>query len=239
MRLAVWSGPRNLSTAMMYCFGLRPDFAAVDEPFYAAYLAASGMQHPMQDAILASQKTNPNDVVSALLDTIPDGKQYFYQKHMTHHILPDFPTDWLEEVEHVFLIRHPARVLQSYSKKREKPTLIDIGFIQQLDLFQKVTALGKHPIVVDASDIKSNPEGIIKAICNEVGIPFDPDMLSWSKGPKKFDGVWAAHWYNAVHESTGFAPDEGPVPNVGAEYAEVLQAAMKVYDTLAAHKLTV
>jgi len=237
MKLAVWSGPRNLSTALMYCFGSRPDFAAIDEPFYAAYLAKTGIKHPMQTEILASQSTDAKDVGLALLDSIPNDKDHFYQKHMTHHFLEGFPMKWMDGCEHVFLIRHPARVLNSYRIKREKPTLADIGFVQQLDLFERVRALGKVPIVIDASDIRAKPEKMIERLCDTVGIPFDPSMLNWPKGPKPFDGAWADHWYNAVHESTGFSSNEAAIPDVGQDYSEILQAAMKIYQTLAAHKL--
>ncbi|MCR9140572.1 MAG: HAD family hydrolase, partial [Alphaproteobacteria bacterium] len=143
MRIAMWSGPRNLSTAMMYSFGARSDCAVMDEPFYATYLARTGLNHPMRDDILASQPTDPAGVVDQLLGPIPDGKPHVYQKHMTQHMIDGIPRDWILEVTNVFLIRHPARVAASFSAKYDDPTLADIGFVQQAELFDGLTAAGK------------------------------------------------------------------------------------------------
>ena len=149
MRIAMWSGPRNLSTAMMYAFGNRGDSAIVDEPFYAAYLARTGLNHPMQEEILASQSQEPETIARALLGPVPGAKPVFYQKHMTQHMIPGVPRDWMREVSNVFLIRHPARVIASYAAKRESPTLEDIGFRQQAELFDLVRSWGLTPVVVD------------------------------------------------------------------------------------------
>ncbi|MEP1201762.1 HAD family hydrolase [Tateyamaria sp.] len=231
-RIAMWSGPRNLSTAMMYSFAARGDCRVVDEPFYAAYLAETGSDHPMRDAILASQSSNPVEIAESLIS--PLSEPIFYQKHMTHHMLPDWPMAWMEEVQNVFLIRHPARVVASYAAKREAPTLDDIGFVQQAQIMERVD----NPIVVDASDIRLDPSHMLQGLCAALGIPWTDDMLDWPAGGHSSDGVWAAHWYGAVHRSTGFAGPEGPLPQVTGPLAALVEAAMPHYEAMAAHKIT-
>ena len=237
MRIAMWSGPRNLSTAMMYSFAQRADCAVSDEPFYAAYLAASGIDHPMRDAVLASQPTNPDAVARACTGPVPGDARDWYQKHMAHHMLPGFPLDWIAEVTNVFLIRHPARVVASYAKKREGPSLEDLGFAQQAALFERVAGSATVPVVIDSADIRANPEAALRCLCDGIGIPFDPAMLSWRPGGNAADGVWAQHWYGAVHRSTGFESAEGPLPELTGPYAELVDAAMPYYEALAAHAL--
>ena len=228
MRIAMWSGPRNLSTAMMYAFGNRSaGCTAIDEPFYAAYLKATGLDHPMRDDILRSQPNDSDAVIADLADY--DGLQY--EKHMTHHMLPEFSRDWIADVTNVFLIRHPARVIASYEAKRENPTLSDLGFEQQLHLYE--TYGGR---VVDSADIRKDPKTATQIICEEIGICWDPGMLEWPKGPKPFDGVWASHWYGAVHNSTGIAGQEGPLPEVSKENAPLLARALEIYDAMREHR---
>ena len=228
-RIAMWSGPRNLSTAMMYSFAARGDARVLDEPFYAAYLAATGADHPMRDAVLASQSTDPAQVAKSLL--FPVSEPVFCQKHMTHHILDHWSLDWMEDVQNVFLIRHPARVVASYVAKREAPTLDDIGFVQQA----RIAAMVDNPIIVDAADIRTDPAGMLQKLCAALGIPWTARMLSWPAGGHPADGVWAAHWYGAVHRSTGFSGPEGPLPDISDP---LIDAAMPHYAALAARKLT-
>jgi hypothetical protein len=239
MRIAMWSGPRNLSTAMMYSFGARADCAVWDEPFYAAYLAHSDATHPMQAEILAAGIADPVEVARRCsTGPIPEGKRVFYQKHMAHHMLPAFPRDWMKSLTHVFLIRHPARVIASYHVKAENPSLRDIGAVELTELFDAVKDLaGRTPVVIDSADIRQDPEAMLHALCAAIGLPFDPAMLSWPKGGHKDDGVWAPHWYNAVWQSTGFAGAEGPLPEVSAHLRPVLGAALPYYEKLAACKL--
>ncbi len=237
MRIAMWSGPRNLSTAMMYAFAARPDCAVVDEPFYAAYLAKTGLAHPMRAEILTAQPQDPAEVEQTLLGSIPAQKSHFYQKHMTQHMIPGMPRGWMSEVSNVFLIRHPARVVASFSAKYENPTLSDIGFVQQGELFDHVCASGGTPVVIDSSDIRRDPEKMLKRLCAAIGLDWTPAMLSWPSGGHADDGVWAAHWYGAVHRSTGFAPAEGPLPDLAPEAAALAEQAMDSYRKLAAEKL--
>ncbi len=238
MKIAMWSGPRNLSTAMMYAFAARGDCAVMDEPFYAAYLAATGLDHPMRDAVIAAQPTDPAAVAATCTGPNPDGKLHSYQKHMTLHMIPAFDHSFMDELTNVFLIRHPARVIASYARKRESPTLADIGFVQQAQLFDRLSdRLGHPPLVISAEDIRANPAQCLSALCAALGIPFSQAMLHWPKGPKSYDGVWAPHWYNAVHQSTGFEDPEGPLPDLPPAYQLLADQALPAYHHLAAHKL--
>ena len=237
MRIAMWSGPRNLSTAMMYAFGSRSDFAVVDEPFYAAYLALSGLDHPMRDEIIASQPTDSAKVIESLLGSIPAGKAHFYQKHMSQHMLPEIPRDWIFKVRNVFLIRHPARVAASFSAKYDDPTLSDIGFVQQAELFDQLIDANAKPIVIDSSDIRRDPETMLTRLCTALDLNWDPAMLSWPEGGHADDGVWATHWYGAVHRSTGFAPVESDLPDLTIRQSALSEAAMPAYEHLQRHKL--
>ncbi|MEP3347077.1 MAG: HAD family hydrolase [Litoreibacter sp.] len=229
MKIAMWSGPRNLSTAMMYSFGNRPDMEAMDEPFYAPYLKASGINHPMGAEIMAAHETDPVKV-AATCDAPPE--QHRYMKHMPHHMLDGVPLDWAADCVNIHLIRHPARVIASYAAKRENPTLEDIGYSQQTALFERIGGY-----VIDSHDIRENPQAALRTLCEVIGLRFCDAMLSWTAGPKEFDGVWAAHWYGAVHRSTGFAGAEGPLPELSAEAAELCEKALPHYEALKTRKL--
>lgn len=237
MQIAMWSGPRNLSTAMMYSFGARSDMAVVDEPFYSAYLNATGLDHPMRDQILASQSTDPSQVITDLLGPAPGGKRHFYQKHMSQHMIAGVPRDWIMDVTNVFLIRHPARVAASFAAKFENPSLADIGFVQQAELFEQLTSAGQSPVVIDSHDIRDDPEGMLKRLCAAIDLPWDPAMLSWPAGGHRDDGIWASHWYGAVHRSTGFAAAEGELPCVRDALYDLTQAALPYYEMLKGHKI--
>lgn len=240
MRIAMWSGPRNLSTALMYSFAARGDCAVWDEPFYAAYLAASGLAHPMRDEILAAGEVDATKVAAACVGPIPDGRPVFYQKHMAHHMVPGFARDWVLQCVNVFVIRHPARVIASYAAKREAPIFDDLGFRQQLEIFEMAEGLtGKRPVVVDTHDLRQNPKGILEALCLAINLGFRPQMLSWPKGGHASDGAWAPHWYGSVHQSTGFQDPEGPLPKVSGENAAILEQAMPIYQQMAKNRLGV
>lgn len=235
MKIAMWSGPRNLSTALMYAFAARPDCAAWDEPFYAAYLAATGIDHPMQAEVIAAGERDPARVAALCTGPNPGGKAHWYQKHMTLHMIPAFDRSFLKGVTNAFLIRHPARVIASYAKKREAPTLADIGFLQQADLFDQVAdQQGTAPPVIAAESIRANPRAALTRLCAALGLPFADAMLSWPAGPKPHDGAWAPHWYNAVHRSTGFEDPEGPLPDLGPDDQRLADQALPAYERLAA-----
>lgn len=237
MKIAMWSGPRNLSTALMYSFANRQDMSAVDEPFYAAYLTQTGLDHPMREQVIASQSSDVNEVISTLLES--DTTPHSYQKHMTQHMLPDVPRAWMGDVVNVFLIRHPARVLASFANKYDGLTLEDIGFLQQAELFDYAIEMGQMPIVIDSADIRADPETALRGLCKAISLEWDDAMLRWPAGPKPIDGVWAEHWYDAVHRSTGFAGAEGELPELNRELAELNEKALPLYERLAALKLSI
>jgi hypothetical protein len=236
--IGMWSGPRNISTAMMYSFGNRPDCFAWDEPFYAFALLTHGNDHPMRDEIIAAYDSDWQSLVAACLAPPPAGKQLFYQKHMTHHMLKGFDRSWVLKLTNAFLIRHPERVLASYARKWSDVTLRDIGFVEQAEIFDLVSNhLGRAPAVVDADDVLADPRSVLTRLCEACGIAFDDRMLSWPKGPKSFDGVWAPHWYNAVWESTGFVkPKERPI-ELNKNLARIADEAQPYYERLRKHKL--
>lgn len=206
MRIAMWSGPRNISTALMRSFENRPDTAVIDEPFYAAYLAASGAAHPMREAVLKAQPTDWRVVVDGLLGPVPAGRRVYYQKHMTHHMLPEIGRDWIGQQRNAFLIRAPEDVLLSYAEVRGQATLEDIGVPQQRELFEReADRLGYAPPVIDSFDVLAEPHGILSALCAALGIAFAEQMLRWPAGKRASDGVWAPAWYAAVERSTGFS----------------------------------
>ena len=203
MRIACWSGPRNISTALMRAFASRADCAVVDEPLYAAYLADTGKLHPGRDAILASQDQDWRRVSRWLVSEPPDGKAHWYQKHMAHHLLPDRLEPWLDALVHVFLVRDPAEMLSSLLAVWPEAELEDTGLPQQVGLFER---LGATSPVIDGRAVMDAPESTLRELCAAIELPWDPAMLTWDPGPRPEDGIWAEHWYAGVHRSTGFEP---------------------------------
>jgi hypothetical protein len=239
VRVAMWSGPRNISTAMMRAFAQRGDTAVLDEPFYAAYLAVSGERHPLREEVLASQPNDWRDVVKGLLGPIPDGKSVWYQKHMTQHMLEGFGREWLREMRNAFLIRDPGAVLASYVRARGVASLADIGIVQQREMFEReADRLGKAPPVVEGNDVLARPGHMLERLCAALGIPYTEAMLRWPAGRRSTDGVWAPAWYAAVERSTCFA--EPPPPEARRlpdELQRVADAAMPHYQALFVHRL--
>jgi hypothetical protein len=235
----MWSGPRTISTAMMRSFGARPDTAVIDEPFYAAYLTVTGLDHPLREEVLASQPTDWRTVVETLLGPVPGGKRVFYQKHMTQHLLDGFGREWLGEVRNAFLIRDPSAVLASYAAKRSDATLADIGIRQQRELFEReCDRLGHAPPTIDSADVVADPARILAKLCAALDIAYLDSMLEWPPGRRETDGVWAAAWYGAVERSTGFgAPTELPAVELPAALQRLADQAQPHYEALAAHRL--
>lgn len=230
--IAMWSGPRNLSTALMYSFANRADCIAWDEPFYAAYLQATAIDHPLRDAVLAACERDPATIARRCLEP-PRGASLAYQKHMTHHMLDGFPLDWMDRVRNAFLIRSPESVVASYEVMRADMVLADLGFVRQRELFERVAdRRGNAPPVIDADAIRADPRGTLGRLCAALDIAFDEAMLAWPAGPKRCDGPWAAHWYDAVHRSTGFAPPGDP-PVLDARRARLAERAHPFYEALA------
>ena len=232
MRIAMWSGPRNISTAMMRAFENRPDTAVWDEPFYGAYLEMTGADHPMRDEIAAGCETDPEKVARRCAGPVPDGKSHWYLKHMPHHMTAEMPLDWATDCVNIHLIRHPARVVASYAAKRDDVTFEDIGFGQQDAIYERFGGL-----VIDSADIRNAPKAMLTALCEAVDLEFDPSMLDWPKGGNASDGPWAAHWYGSVHASTGFAGPEGALPQLSGNQATLASRALPFYEKLHAKRL--
>lgn len=238
IRIAMWSGPRNLSTAMMRSFGSRADTFVTDEPFYGCFLTDSGLQHPMRDEVIASMDCDWRSVMTRLSGDAPDGSPIWYQKHMWHMMVGPVGYQDFAGFRHAFLIREPERMIASYLKKREAARFEDFGLEKQAEFFERESdRLGHAPAVIDANDVLANPEGTLSKLCEALEIPWDRAMLSWTPGRRETDGVWAEHWYNAVEKSTGFgAPDSGPV-ELGAEDRRLAERMRPCYERLAAHRI--
>ena len=239
VRIAMWSGPRNISTAMMRSFEARGDCAVSDEPFYAHYLYRTGIDHPMRDEVIASQSLDPREVAAMLTGPIPGGRSIWYQKHMTLHMIDGVDRQWMAQVRNAFLIRDPSAVLASYASKRTDVTLADIGFVQQREIFeQEADRLGAQPPVVDAADILADPGRTLNLLCEALEIPYTEAMLHWPRGRRETDGVWAPAWYAAVENSTGFAaPAPKEVPTLSAYHKKLVEQAQPHYDALAKYRL--
>ena len=242
LRIAMWSGPRNISTAMMRAWENRADTVVVDEPLYAFYLAATGKEHPMAQEIIAAGETDWQKATAALATGVPSsapkGRRIFYQKQMTHHLLPEIERDWLTRLTNCFLIRDPAEVIVSYLKKNENPTENDLGFPQQAQIFELVRAhTGAIPPVIDARDFLQNPDRMLRLLCGALAVEFDPSMLSWPPGLRESDGVWAKHWYGEVIKSTGFEPYRERRATVPERWRAVEARCRESYDVLSPYRL--
>jgi hypothetical protein len=238
IRIAMWSGPRNISTAMMRAWGDRDDTVVIDEPFYAYYLRVTGIEHPGADEVIATGNTDWQKIVAHLTGPIPNGKQIFFQKQMTHHLLPEIDRGWLAAVTNCFLIRDPREVINSYVKKREQPALEDLGFMQQEEIFDAVRArTNALPPVVDAKDVLQNPEATLRRLCEAIGVEFTTSMLSWPPGLRKTDGIWAKHWYTEVAKTTSFHPYRATISEVPGRLRDVYHQCYKAYQRLYEYRL--
>ena len=241
LRVAAWSGPRNISTAMMRAWENRSDCAVSDEPLYAHYLQATELDHPGRDEVIQAGRVAGSldwrRVVEALsTGPAPESRPLWYQKHMTHHLLPGIDTGWVHTLANVFLIRDPALVVASYLKSRATVVADDIGLLQQERLFDNVAQrLGHAPPVIDAERFLRDPRAQLQQLCTALGVVFSERMLHWPAGPRASDGVWAPHWYAAVWRSTGFeAPRERQVSLQG-EAARAADTCRPSYAALLRH----
>ncbi len=204
LRLNVWSGPRNVSTALMYSFAERTDTRVVDEPLYAHYLARSGVDHPGREDVLAAQDLDGERVVREIV-LGPCDRPVLFLKQMAHHLL-DLDRGFLARTTNVLLTRDPLDMLPSLAANIPEPSLRDTGYAAQSEILRELERIGQDPPVLVASEILKDPRGVLTQLCRRVGIAFDPAMTSWRSGPREFDGVWAPHWYASVHRSSGFEP---------------------------------
>jgi hypothetical protein len=238
LRVAMWSGPRNISTALMRAWGNRDDCVVWDEPLYGYYLNATGIPHPGAAEVIADQGSDANAIIARCIGDIPGDKNIFYQKHMTLHLLPELDRSWLSSLANCFLIREPEAVIASYAAVRSDATLEDIGFIQQAELFDHVQRISREiPLVIDSREFLLNPRGMLEAVCDRLKIEFVPAMLNWPKGARDSDGVWAKHWYDSVWDSTGFAAYREKDYQLSAKDEEISLLARPYYEELYQHRL--
>ena len=231
VRLAMWSGPRNISTALMRSWENRPDTRVVDEPLYSYYLNETGLNHPAREQVIAAGSTSWRAVVDELTAPV-DG--VYYQKHMTHHLIPQLPRDWIPSLTNVLLIRDPAEVVTSYVRSRADVTVDDIGLVQQAALYEQ---LGADVPVIDAADFLRDPEMHLRWLCAHIGVEFTDRMLHWPAGPRDSDGVWAPYWYDAVVASTGFEPYRPRAAELASAALDVAQRSRPYYEQLYEHRL--
>ena len=238
LRIAMWSGPRNISTAMMRAWGNRPDTVVCDEPLYAHYLQATGRAHRGADEVIAAGPTDLREVIDWLLGPLPPGKRVFYQKHMAHHLLPEMDRGWLRGLSNCFLIRDPREVIGSLVQHLPDAALADTGFAQQAELFDLVRGwTGEVPPVIDARDVLNDPRGLLTHLCRRLGIGFTDQMLSWEPGTRDTDGVWARYWYKEVETTTSFQPYRPKPDRVPAELECLVRSCEAYYLHLHAHRL--
>jgi hypothetical protein len=238
IRIAMWSGPRNISTALMRSWGNRSDTVVIDEPFYGLYLKRTATPHPGSAEIIAQTETDAGKIITRLLAPLPPGKSVFYQKQMTHHLLPEIDRSWLRQVTNCFLIRDPGEVITSYLRKRDEPEIEDLGFSQQTELFEFVRrSSGTIPPVIDARDVLEHPQQTLELLCRAVGVTFEDAMLSWPVGLRDTDGVWARHWYTEVAKSTGFQPYRPPTDEVPARFQKMCDQCRECHEELYQYRL--
>jgi hypothetical protein len=259
VRIAMWSGPRNISTAMMRSWGNRADTAVIDEPLYAFYLNATGKNHPGAKEIIARGETDWRKVVAQLTDqcgsglSAAKGKKIIFQKQMSHHLLPEVDREWIVDLTNCFLIRDPREVILSYIKKNPEPTLHDLGFVQQCEIFDFVRdnpmvgtprrggrgqrSAPSLPIVIDAKDVLQSPERMLRLLCAAIGVEFDKAMLCWSPGLRDTDGIWAKYWYEEVARSTSFQPYKPRDGNVPNRLREIYEQCREFYERLYEYRL--
>ena len=223
---------------MMRAWGNRRDTYVCDEPLYAYYLHSTGKVHPAAAEIMASQPTDWREVVKWLMGKIPEGKSIFFQKHMSHHLLPEVDRSWLAEVKSCFLIRHPLEVIASYMAKQGIPVLDDLGIVEQAEIFDYLRAtLGTIPPVLDAKEVQQDPRGQLIKLCTALNVKFDEAMLSWPPGPRPTDGVWSTHWYSEVERSTGFLAHERKYIEIPSSLGAIYGRSMDCYEKLYEHRL--
>ncbi len=236
----MWSGPRNISTAMMRSFGNRPDTVVEDEPFYAHYLLKTDIDHPIRDEIITSQNQDWTEISSWLTGDIPNRKSVWYQKHMAQHNLVGFNLDWTKQLTNCFLVRDPREVIISYKSKFEITSAKQLGFIQQLDLFNFLKQKsGNVPIVINAKDVLTHTKEILTLLCEKLNIPFLEEMLYWQKGPRDSDGIWGKYWYRNVENSTGFQKYRERTGTIPSKLMNIYHECLNAYTEINRYKISV
>lgn len=235
----MWSGPRNISTALMRSWESRSDTFVIDEPFYAHYLSVTNVDHPGRDEIIQNGETDQSVVSRGLITDLDDSCSIYFQKHMTHHMIPSVGREWMKDVVNCFLIRDPKDMILSYTKVNSNLSMHLLGLEEQYELFEYVTKInGRAPPVVDSKDILLDPRETLRLLCEKIGVVFSEEMLSWSKGVRDTDGIWAKYWYDNVINSTGFNIYRQKDDDVPSKYLGLYDECIKIYDELAKYKIT-
>ena len=234
----MWSGPRNISTALMRSWESRSDTFVIDEPFYAHYLSVTNVDHPGRDEIVQSGETDQSVVSKGLISDIDDSCSIYFQKHMTHHMIPSVGREWMKDVVNCFLIRDPKDMILSYTKVNSNLSMHLLGLEDQYELFEYVTKInGRAPTVVDSKDILLDPRETLRLLCEKLGVIFSEEMLSWSKGVRDTDGIWSKYWYDNVINSTGFNTYTEKNEVIRDEYLQLYEDCLKIYEKLSKHKI--
>ena len=232
MKIACWSGPRNISTALMRSWSSRNDTFVSDEPFYAYYLKETGLKHPMSEEIINYYPNNYNEVINSITKNIPESKKIWYQKHMAHHLIHFINIDWVKNFHNCFLIRHPKDVINSYIRKNQLNHIDELGYPQQWKLIDHLIENKKDIIVIDSSILLENPKKILNEWCKNLNIEFYETMLSWSKGPYPTDGIWWKHWYNNVINTNQFELFDKKSNTIPNKYQDIYNEALDYYEKL-------
>ena len=229
MIIACWSGPRNISTALMRSWSSRDDTFVIDEPFYAYYLSKTQLKHPMFNEIINHYSCNYNEIVKNLLGKIPDDKKIYYQKHMAHHLIDLNKIDWIKKCENCFLIRHPKEVIHSYTAKNNLNSIEELGYPQQYAIIQLLKKANKSFVVIESSELLDNPRITLMNWCKKIDIKFNRSMLNWEKGNHENDGIWWKHWYDNVIKSTSFQKNSKKDITIENKYDSIYNESMNYY----------
>ena len=240
MKIAMWSGPRNISTALMRSFGNRSDTYISDEPLYGYYLNKNKIMHPMKNEIIKKMDTNFSELTNYLTGKFPANKSIWYQKHMAHHLSISDNLNWIKALNNILLIRNPKDVILSYIKKNNKlNNVFQLGYPQQIKIFESTIINNKHCLIVDADDLLFNPKKMLLKLCSEIGISFDKKMLNWKSGSKNYDGIWGEYWYDNANNSTGFKLKihDNSKKNIPKLYLKTYEKSILYYEKLKENRI--
>jgi hypothetical protein len=235
IRINMWSGPRNVSTALMYSFAQRDDTRVVDEPLYGHYLRVSDAVHPGAEEVMAAMDTDGERVIRNVI-LGPCDRPVLFMKQMAHHLV-DISTDFLAKTVNILLIRDPEQMLPSLARTLDRPTLRDAGLALQTDIYNELQQLGQEPPILDAKLLLDNPRSVLSQLCMRIGVNFQESMLQWPAGPIPEDGVWAKHWYHSVHTTSGFLPYQEKTDPFPPELEPLLAECRPHYELLAQHAI--
>ena len=236
MIVACWSGPRNISTALMRSWSSRKDTFVTDEPFYAYYLKETQNNHPMRENIINNYYSNYDEVVDYLIGKVPNQKKIWYQKHMAHHLIDLSKIDWIKKCENCILLRHPKEVINSYTSKNKLNSVTELGYPQQFEIVKFLKKSNHRFKIIDSVDLLVNPKAVLFDWCESINIKFDQSMLKWEKGSHPNDGIWWKHWYDNVINTSGFQKYQKKDISIENKYDSIYTKSMEYYNYLKGFK---